>query len=294
MYVCMTDASRIFDTLRPLSSPTTAAESVELVSDVAAMVAAHTIARELPMTKTASRRKSVATMVIAGVIGFGGVAAAGPGGFDVLDSGTPAPSTTSTTTTVVPDDEAPSTTVADQTDTSTTAAPETTDAPASPSTSTEPTTTVGADGDETNVLVDDPTTAFDETQCADGNHGKTVSSVAQATEGPNKGQTVRDAAHSSCGKQTKDDSDDSDEAEHDDDSDDADESEHDDDSDDATDADDSDEHDDDTDDESDDKGKSKRPKGSRDTEATTPTAATPSPSSNGNSNSNSNGKNKDK
>ena len=51
-------------------------------------------------------------------------------------------------------------------------------------------------------LVDDPATEFDETQCAEGNHGATVSSIAKETPpGPGHGAVVREAAHSSCGKQ---------------------------------------------------------------------------------------------
>ena len=55
-------------------------------------------------------------------------------------------------------------------------------------------------------LVDDPTTDFDETQCADGNHGATVSSIAKETPpGPDHGDAVSEAAQSSCGKSTTDD-----------------------------------------------------------------------------------------
>ena len=42
--------------------------------------------------------------------------------------------------------------------------------------------------------------------CAEGNHGKTVASVAQATpRGPGHGATVAAAAQSDCGKATDDD-----------------------------------------------------------------------------------------
>ena len=55
-------------------------------------------------------------------------------------------------------------------------------------------------------LVDDPTTDFDETQCAEGNHGATVSSIAKETPpGPGHGDVVSEAAHSSCGKNADDD-----------------------------------------------------------------------------------------
>jgi hypothetical protein len=47
----------------------------------------------------------------------------------------------------------------------------------------------------------DAANTSDEVICAEGNHGQTVSSVAQATEsGPGKGQVVSQAAQSDCGK----------------------------------------------------------------------------------------------
>ena len=55
-------------------------------------------------------------------------------------------------------------------------------------------------------LVDDPETEFDETQCAEGNHGATVSSIAKETPpGPGHGDEVSEAAHSSCGRNADDD-----------------------------------------------------------------------------------------
>ena len=45
----------------------------------------------------------------------------------------------------------------------------------------------------------------DEVECAEGNHGKTVSSIAQATEsGDDKGEIVKAAAQSDCGKRADD------------------------------------------------------------------------------------------
>ena len=64
------------------------------------------------------------------------------------------------------------------------------------------------DADDTvaEPLVDDPATEFDETQCAEGNHGATVSSIAKETPpGPGHGDEVSIAAHSSCGKNATDD-----------------------------------------------------------------------------------------
>ena len=69
---------------------------------------------------------------------------------------------------------------------------------------TIPVTTVSAVLAE--ALVDDPTTDFDETQCAEGNHGATVSSIAKETPpGPEHGDVVSEAAHSSCGKDADED-----------------------------------------------------------------------------------------
>jgi hypothetical protein len=136
-----------------------------------------------------SRRARVAILVTVGVIGVGSVAAAGPavlniGGSDphvvpAVDDSTTT-STTSTTTSTTSTTMVPETTMPPET----TLPPETTVAPGTP---VVPTT-----------QVDDPNTDFNENDCADGNHGKTVSSVAQ-TPGRTSSD-VRDAAHSSCGK----------------------------------------------------------------------------------------------
>ena len=144
------------------------------------------------------RRSPVVVLIAAGVLGFAGVAAAGPGGFLTDDDGpvlgtstTSSTSSTSAETTVV------ETTVVETTATPTTESPTT----IATSTSADATAIPAADGQAMGALVDDPDTDFDETECAEGNHGKTVSSVAHETEpGPDHGATVSEAAKSSCGK----------------------------------------------------------------------------------------------
>ena len=79
------------DVVDALRAPATTAELadqsavVELMAN-ACLATAQPPARRTSMTSL-SRRTRVATMIAAGVIGFGGVAAAGPGGLDVLPAG---------------------------------------------------------------------------------------------------------------------------------------------------------------------------------------------------------------
>ena len=140
--------------------------------------------------RNTSRRVRVGVLIATGIIGFGGVAAAGPGG--VFDNGEASDevATTTTTTSEVPGSTttvaATTTTVAATT--TTTAAPETTSTTALPIVEEVPV-----------PLVDDPETTFDETMCLEGNHGKTVSAVARG-ELVIPDIDVVDAAHSSCGK----------------------------------------------------------------------------------------------
>jgi hypothetical protein len=196
--------------LRALRSPALPAEHARRTADVDAMHAAAIDSPEPAMSRPASlshrRRLPVATVIAAGVLGFAGVAAAGPGGFFSAD----APDVT-TTTVASETSVAPSTTETTETtvEPTTTAAPSTSDSVSTTETSATPDTTAEAgepDGTPADVaLVDDPDTEFDETQCADGNHGQTVSSVAQSVEpGPGHGEAVSDAAHSSCGKDADD------------------------------------------------------------------------------------------
>jgi hypothetical protein len=186
------------DLLRTLSAPARTDELVgeaEAVARMRSVVASVDVKEPPTMHASPSRRNRIATLVAAGVIGFGGVAAAGPGNF--------LPSADDPFVTDVPEDK-PTETTEPAATTSTAAATSTT-------TTTQPATaqTVTTEALIVVPLVDDPTTEFDETLCAEGNHGKTVSSVAHATEsGPGKGEIVSTAAHSSCGKDATDDGED--------------------------------------------------------------------------------------
>jgi hypothetical protein len=203
-----------------LRQPGTPGELTGESHAVDALASSLTSPKGSPMKSSSGRRIRVASFIAAGVIGFGGVAAAGPGTFsddsfedaitenaeettetsesDVDESTETTNPVTTTPVTTTPETTAPETTTHEDT------APPSADAEVE-SVDDEP------GGDETPTLVDDPDTAFDERECADGNHGKTVSSVAR-TEGRNA-EDVRDAAHSSCGKKTADQDDEGDEDE---------------------------------------------------------------------------------
>ena len=204
------------DVVDALRAPATTAELadqsavVELMAN-ACLTNAHTSARRTSMTSI-SRRTRVATLIAAGVIGFGGVAAAGPGGLDVLPAGSDGTESTEET-------EEVGTTVSTTTDVTTTTMA---DDPAEEveerqGVEVESSEEAGATGEGVAVEVvellperrDNPDTAFDEKYCAtdeDGNelnHGKTVSAVARGDAGFEKFE-VRDAAQSDCGKVGRD------------------------------------------------------------------------------------------
>jgi len=153
-------------------------------------------------------------LIAAGVIGFGGVAAAGPGGLDPLGLGPDAPPTVEST---VPDDTdlaetvpariVPEETVPEETTPGTTIAEESPD---------EAEATILVEASDAPVFVDNTLTKFDESTCRPGNHGETVSAVARGEE-PFEDVSVRDAAHSDCGKKDREEvvvDDDVDPAEH--------------------------------------------------------------------------------
>ena len=179
----------LIDVLRQPGATSELADETRSVQTIASAITTSRGATPMNVRSLRGRKLRVASFVAAGVIGFGAVAAAGPGSFNesALDSivaeadgsdageATDTSTTTTTTTTEPPVETAPPTS----------AAPET-DAP----TSTEVDPAGGED-----ELVDDPDTAFDERECAEGNHGQTVSSVAR-TPGRSS-DDVRDAAHSS-------------------------------------------------------------------------------------------------
>ena len=154
-----------------------------------AMAAAIVKTKGTHVHRLTSRTSRAAAIVTATVIGIGGLAAAAAGG--VLPTGGP-PDFIQGLPDSAPPDERPPVDTPEQVDEST-------------STTVEEEAVVAPAAEEVTALVDDPNTAFDETQCAEGNHGKTVSSVAHATEpGPGKGEIVSEAAHSSCGKKADD------------------------------------------------------------------------------------------
>jgi hypothetical protein len=217
------DISNLVNSLRQAG---TERELLEKSSAVDTIVSATTI-ESTSMTPRFTRKARIASFVAAGIIGFGGVAAAGPAVMDQIGGDdTPETVVDETVTTdaesATTEPEVTTTTEADETVT-TEPEPElevttTTDVETTTTdVETTPTTDVAGDADEDGeaVLVDDPDTEFDETECAEGNHGKTVSSVAR-TAGRTS-EDVVDAAQSSCGKDDK--SDDGDEETEDSDSD---------------------------------------------------------------------------
>lgn len=142
-----------------------------------------------------SRRTRVATFIAAGVLGFGGVAAAG--GLRSSDAVPPVDvpavaheneievEITTTTAAVDDDDAVDETDVVDAVDDD-----DAVDvAEVTPAVVQKP-----------NAGADDLDTEFDENTCLPGNHGKTVSAVAHGDDERFTGVEVRDAAHSQCGK----------------------------------------------------------------------------------------------
>lgn len=222
------DIQRLIETLSQAgTSAELDAESLAVDAIASAMTTNGT-----PMISKYSKRARVASFITAGVIGFGGVAAAGPA---VLDQISPSDDTEE----VVVDDSVPETTEVEVTET--TEVEDTTPSTTEVEEDEDVTETSVADDDDVDdesdadddgedvdavdvstPKVDDPTTAFNEEECADGNHGKTVSSVAR-TEGRSS-DDVRDAAHSKCGKDKPADHDDDDADDGDDDADHSDDS----------------------------------------------------------------------
>ena len=237
----MNDFDDLDDVFGPLRSDATDAELAGETSHVDAMARHHR--RQKGHTMFTSRRARVATFVAAGVIGFGGVAAAGPGGPFALTGSDDTTTTTEVTTTT---SEAPTTTSE------------------VPTTTSEVTTTTS---EAPEVIVDDGAmvtrTMIEETTDADdaslddvlgpcfgenpedfADHGEFVSSVARGDVKLPEGFEQRDAARSSCGKDDEKvekvekvevedvDDDDVDDDSDDDDSDDDDSDDHDDDDDD--------------------------------------------------------------
>ena len=208
----MNDFDDLDDVFGPLRSAATDAELADEMSHVDAMVRHHR--RQKGHIMFTSRRARVATFVAAGVIGFGGIAAAAsPGGPFALndsdDTTTTSEVTTTTSEVTTTTSEVPTTTSEVTTTTSEVIEPD--DMVITQSVIEE----IPAAADA--PLVDDPATPFDDTIClghdpADfDNHGEFVSKVARNEPGFEDIEQ-RDAAQSSCGKDG-DDADDSDDAE---------------------------------------------------------------------------------
>jgi hypothetical protein len=197
----MNDFDDLDDVFGPLRSAATDAELAGESSHVDAMVRHHR--RQKGPTMFTSRRARVATFVAAGVIGFGGVAAAGPGGPFAL---TGADDTTTTTEVTTTTSEAPATTsevttTTSEVTTTTSEAPEVIvdDGAMVTRTMIEETT----DADDAS-LDDDLGPCFGEPPEDFDNHGEFVSKVARGDVKLPEGIEQRDAAQSSCGKDNDD------------------------------------------------------------------------------------------
>ena len=172
----MNDFDDLDDLFGPLRSAATDAELAGETSHVDAMARHHR--RQKGHTMFTSRRARVATFVAAGVIGFGGVAAAGPGGPFALTGSDDTTTTTELTTTT---SEAPTTTSEVPTTTS----------EVTTTTSEAPEVIVDDDAMITRTMIEETTDA-DDASLDDGlgpcfgldpedfdNHGEFVSSVAR-------------------------------------------------------------------------------------------------------------------
>lgn len=191
----MNDFDDLDDLFGQLRSAATDAELAGETSHVDAMARHHR--RQKGHTMINSRRARVAALVAAGVIGFGGVAAAGPGGpFDLTGSD----DTTTTTTTT---SEVTTTTSEDTTTTTSEVTTTTSEVVVEDDAAITRGVLEEVSDADAPTLVDDPTTEFDETRCLEGNHGKTVSAVARGEEGFEDVEQ-RVVAQSSCGKDVED------------------------------------------------------------------------------------------
>jgi hypothetical protein len=195
----MNDFDDLDDLFGQLRSAATDAELAGQASHVEAMARHHR--RQKGHTMITSRRARVAAFVAAGVIGFGGVAAAGPGGpFALTESDdTTTTSDVTTTTSEVTTTTIEMTTTTIEVTTTTSEPVEQDDAPITQTVIEE----IDDADDETLDGDPDPDTEFDESKCLEGNHGKTVSAAARDEEGF-EGVEQRVVAQSSCGKDVDD------------------------------------------------------------------------------------------
>jgi hypothetical protein len=198
------DLSHIF---APLRSNATQTELADEAAHVEAMAQARITSKGRISMLTNSKAR-VATLIAAGIIGFGGVAAAGPGGLSQTLEVPPEETVATTTATTVPEEleenEGPETT--ETTEVPETSIVTTTEVPPAETDESEKGEEPEDESDPevaTVPIENDPDTNFDETTCLDGNHGNTVSAVASGDEeyaGVFADVEVRDAAHSKCGK----------------------------------------------------------------------------------------------
>ena len=200
------------DVVDALRAPATTAELADESSAVELMAHAHLTAVQPSARRTSmssrSRRTRVATLIAAGVIGFGGVAAASPGGLDILSVGSDeagmtdevADVTTTVSTTIV--EEVTTTTTANDPDDNVETQQRVEDESSKQDDAKGEQFVVGvvelpSDGQDTLEFTEDDCATDDEGN--ELNHGKTVSAVARGDEGFENFE-VRDAAHSDCGK----------------------------------------------------------------------------------------------
>ncbi len=221
------DPDDIVDVLR---GPATADELAGEAEIVELMANAHLAARGTSM-HSVSRRARLATLIAIGVIGFGGVAAAGSGGFDLSSPETDGADVSTTDGEFEPEVAASELPEVDEILQDVPAVEETTGMDDDGEGQEKPELVVVEDEDVEGELVygdlDDPNpaTTFNEAYCVTDdegnelNHGKTVSAVARGLA-PFENVEVRDAAHSDCGKQRNADVEDTDELDGDDDGDD--------------------------------------------------------------------------
>jgi hypothetical protein len=164
-------------------------DEASVVASMQSVIAPAGTTRGASMTR-AQKRLRIAAISAAGFVAVGGAAAAQPGGFDPVDR----PPTIDAPPAVVPPVSLPATAQGRRPEQAATTPPT-----SSPTTTLATTTPGAAEPDSTTITAVDP----GEVTCAEGNHGDTVSSVAQVTPpGPDHGPIVAAAAHSDCGKQT--------------------------------------------------------------------------------------------
>jgi hypothetical protein len=204
------DLAGLDEVFGPLRSPARPAELLQESAIVDLMANAHRTAEGKHMFT--SRRARIATLVAAGVLGFGGMAAASPslGQFGAPPAEVPP---VEVPPVEVPPVEVPPVGEAELVDEPEGADQQIEEQQVEEDQKVEEEPAV-APFEETPVeLVDDPDTNFVETSCEDGNHGKTVSAVARgdfdldkyAENNPEADiPTVVDAAQSSCGKTDRD------------------------------------------------------------------------------------------